>query len=132
MAPRSRDPQLGGTFVEAAFVTPILMMIIVSIMQFGHVYGILSNLRGASAVGARAAILGTGLTSHEVCAAARNTLANLIDTTQLNCHTSPSTLPAAANSPVTIILSYPVPILASPSGALQGPTLTLTAQTTMQ
>jgi len=128
----SRCSEFGGAFVEAAVVTPLLIMLLVSIMQFGYVYGVLSNLRGASAVGARAAILGSGQTSQQVCSAARNALASIIDTTQLNCYTSPSTLPAAANAPVTITLSYPVPILASSSGAIKGPTLTLTAHTTMQ
>ncbi len=128
----SRGSEFGGAFVEAAVVTPLLIMLIVSIMQFGYVYGVMSNLRGASAVGARAAILGSGQTSQQVCSAARNALASLIDTSQLNCYTSPSVLPAAANAPVTITLSYPVPIWSSPTGILRGPTLTLTAQTTMQ
>lgn len=128
----SRSPERGGAFVEAAVVTPLLIMLLVSTMQFGYVYGVLSNLRGASAVGARAAILGSGRTSQEVCGAARNALASIIDTSLLDCYTTPQILPAAANSPVTITLSYPVPILASQAGVLKGPTLTLTAQTTMQ
>lgn len=128
----ARGPEFGGAFVEAAVVTPLLITLIVSIMQFGYVYGVMANLRGASAVGARAAILGSGQSSQQVCTAARNALASIIDTTQLNCYTSPAVLPAAANSPVTITLSYPVPILASSSGAFKGPTLTLTAHTTMQ
>lgn len=132
MPSRSHNSEFGAAFVEAAVVTPLLIMLVVSIMQFGYVYGILSNLRGASAVGARAAILGSGQTSLQACSAARNALATLIDTTQLDCFTSPQTLPAAANTPVTITLSYPVPILASSSGVMRGPTFTLTAQTTMQ
>jgi Flp pilus assembly protein TadG len=128
----ARGPEFGGAFVEAAVVTPFLITLIVSIMQFGYVYGVLSNLRGASAVGARAAVLGSGQSSQQVCSAARNALASIIDTTELNCYTSPSVLPAAANSPVTITLSYPVPILASSSGLLRGPTFMLTAHTTMQ
>ena len=113
-------------------VTPLLIMLLVSIMQFGYVYGIQTNLRGASAVAARAAILGSGQTSQQVCNTAYNSITSIIDASRVRCETSPPILPAAPNSPVTITLRYPVPILASQSGLLQGPTLTLSAATTMQ
>lgn len=122
----------GSVFVEAAVVAPVLVMLFVSIIQFGHVFGVLTNLRGASAVAARAAILGSAQTSQQVCNAAINSVSSIIDPNQVTCLTSPSVLPAAPNSPVTITLTYPVPILASQSGFIRGPTLTLTAATTMQ
>ena len=122
----------GSALVEAAIVTPLLIMLIVSLMQFGYIYGVLANLRGASAVGARTAILGSGQTSTQVCNAARNSITTLIDATLLSCQTSPSVLPTTSDSPVTITLSYPVPLLASQAGFLKGPTITLSAQTTMQ
>jgi Flp pilus assembly protein TadG len=132
MKPREHQRESGSAFVEAAVVTPLLIMLVVSIMQFGYIFGVMANLRGASAVAARAAILGTGNTHLDVCNAARNSIASIIDATQLSCQTSPAVLPAAANSPVTITLSYPVPILASQAGVLKGPTITLSARTTMQ
>jgi Flp pilus assembly protein TadG len=124
--------QSGSVFVEAAIVTPMLMMLIVSMMQFGYVYGVLTNLRGASAVAARMAVLGTPRSQTDVCQAAKNAMNSMVDPSQLECQTSPSVLPAPLNSPVTITLSYPVPILASNSGVLKGPTFTVSARTTMQ
>ena len=122
----------GSALVEAAVVTPLLIMLVVSLMQFGYMYGLLTNLRGASAVAARAAVLGSGQTNVQVCNAARNSIASIIDAALLSCQTSPSVLPTNSNSPVTITLSYPVPLLASQSGFLKGPTIMLSAQTTMQ
>jgi Flp pilus assembly protein TadG len=132
MRPARRSSQEGSVFVEAAIVSPLLIMLTVSMMQFGYVYGVLANLRGASAVAARMAVL-DGENSHtDVCQAAKNAVASLVDTALLDCQTSPSTLPAAANSPVTITLSYPIHILSSSSGLVRGPTFTVSARTTMQ
>lgn len=122
----------GSVLVETAFVTPLLMAMVMGIIQFGHMYGVMSHLRGASAVAARAAILGTGRTTNEVCDAARAALGDLIDRSRLECVTSPPYLPAQANSPVTIILNYPIPVLTGAKGVFSGPTVTLTAKTTMQ
>jgi Flp pilus assembly protein TadG len=124
--------QSGSVLVEAAFVTPLLMMMFMGIVQFGQMYGVLSNLRGASAVAARAAILGAGRSATEVCDTARAAVGNLVDVGRLECRTSPSYLPAKANTPVTITLNYPMPVLSGASAFLPGPTLTLTAKTTMQ
>jgi Flp pilus assembly protein TadG len=124
--------QSGSAFVEAAVVTPMLLMLIVSMMQFGYIYGVLTNLRGASAVAARMAVLGTASSQLDVCQAARNAVTSMVDSSQLDCQTSPSILPAPMNSPVTITLSYPVPLLASNSGVFKGPTFTVSARTTMQ
>ncbi len=127
-----RSSQSGSAFVEAAVVTPMLLMLIVSMMQFGYIYGVLTNLRGASAVAARMAVLGTANSRLDVCEAARNAVTSIVDAAQLDCQTSPSVLPAPMNSPVTITLTYPVPILASNSGVLKGPTFLVSARTTMQ
>ncbi|MEY4667759.1 MAG: hypothetical protein RL518_458 [Pseudomonadota bacterium] len=122
----------GSVFVEAAVVTPMLLMLIVSMMQYGYIFGVLTNLRGASAVAARVAVLGTPSSNSVVCQAARNAVASMVDTSRLTCETVPAVLPAPANSPVTITLSYPVPILSSNSGVLRGPTFIVKAHTTMQ
>ena len=127
-----RSSESGAAFVEAAVITPMLLMLIVSMMQFGYIYGVLTNLRGASAVAARVAVLGSASSQLDVCQAARNAMNAMVDTSRLNCETSPSVLPAPMNSPVTITLSYPVPILSSNSGVIKGPTFTVSARTTMQ
>jgi Flp pilus assembly protein TadG len=132
MRTAQRSSQHGSVFVEAAIVSPLLIMLTVSMMQFGYIYGVLANLRGASAVAARMAVLDTANSNSDVCQAAKNAVASLVDTSLLDCQTSPSILPAAANSPVTITLSYPVHILSSSSGLVRGPTFTLSARTTMQ
>jgi len=124
--------QSGSAFVEAAVVTPMLLMLIVSMMQFGYVYGVLTNLRGASAVAARMAVLGSANSRVDVCEAAKNAMTSIVDVSQINCQTTPSILPAPMNSPVTITLSYPIPILSSSSGVLRGPTFTVSARTTIQ
>lgn len=122
----------GSVLVEAAFVSPLLMVLLMGTIQFGQLYGVMSNLRGASAVAARAAILGSGHSTTEVCDAARAAVTGMIDVTRLECRTSPSYLPAQANTPVTITLNYPVSVLTGASGIFAGPTITLTAKTTMQ
>lgn len=132
MRTAQRSSQDGSVFVEAAIVSPLLIMLTVSIMQFGYIYGVLANLRGASAVAARMAVLDGTNSNSDVCQAARNAVAALVDTSLLDCQTSPSTLPAAVNSPVTITLSYPIHILSSGSGFVRGPTFTVSARTTMQ
>lgn len=124
--------QSGSLFIEAAVVMPFLIFLIVAVMQFGLIFGMLGSLRSASAVAARAAILGTGQSNSQVCAAALNSLPGAFNPTSLVCETSPFILPAAPNSPVTITLSYPIPVLTSTSSLFPGPTITLSAQTTMQ
>lgn len=124
--------QKGSVLVEAAFVTPLLMAMMMGMIQFGHLYGVLANLRGASAVAARAAILGAGRTTNEVCDAARAAAGNFVDRSRIECVTSPAYLPTQANTPVTITLNYPVSVLSGGSGIFSGPTVMLTATTTMQ
>jgi Flp pilus assembly protein TadG len=124
--------QSGSVLVETAFVTPLLMAMLMGMIQFGHMYGVMSHLRGASAVAARAAILGAGRTTNEVCDAARAAAGDFVDLSRLECVTSPAYLPAQANTPVTITLNYPVAVLTGASGIFSGPTVRLTAKTTMQ
>ncbi len=132
MKTRHHASQAGTAFVEAAIVTPMLLMMIISMMQFGYIYGVLTNLRGASAVAARMAVLGTSRSRLDVCEAARNAMTSMVDASQLDCQTNPSVLPAPINSPVAITLTYPIPILSSNAGVLKGPTLMVSARTTMQ
>lgn len=128
----SRSLNSGSILVEAAMVTPLLFSLFIATIQMGHMYGVMANLRTASAVAARVAILGTAQSTSEVCDAARVALLASLDRTLLTCQTAPSTLPAYGAAPITVTLTYPVSILAPGNGAFQGPTLNLTAQTTMQ
>jgi Flp pilus assembly protein TadG len=132
MRARVHGRESGSAIIEAAYVTPLLLVLVMGTIQVGHLYGVLTNLRGASAVGARAAILGTGQTAQEVCETARNAIVHLVHPEQIGCETSPSTLPATSNTPVTVTLTYSVPVLASHAALFRGPTVTLSAQTTMQ
>lgn len=118
----------GGAFVEAALVTPLMMILFLGVAQFGVAFGILGQLRGASAVGARAAVLGTNSTHVQVCDAARSAVAGALDVSQIVCQTSPETLPAPANTRVTVTLRYPFHFLFPEGGSI----LNLSAQTTMQ
>lgn len=122
----------GTVFVEAAIVTPILALFFVGVMQFGFAFGVLSSLRSASAVGARAAVLGTNPTSQQVCDAAKSSISGVVDVSQLVCDISPVELPTPGTMPVTITLSYPVRMLAPNSLFGSGDVLNLTARTTMQ
>ena len=132
MPQRKYIEQAGTALTEAAIVLPIFCLLIAGLLQFGYLFGILMNLRNAAAVGARTAILGTNQTATQVCAAARSSVSNLLDTTQLSCQTSPSTLPASPNTAVTVTLTYPAPILALYAGFAGGQSWNLSAQTTMQ
>jgi Flp pilus assembly protein TadG len=118
--------------VEAAIVMPIFFLMVAGTIQFGNLYTSLIVLRNASAVAARAAVLGTDETSIEVCDAARRALNTRFDPDLLECSTSPAILPTSVSTPVTVTLSYPVPLFSVGSGAVAGTTWTLTAQTVMQ
>lgn len=122
----------GSIFLEAAMATPLLMMLFIATIQIGHMCGVMANLRTASAVAARAAILGTSQSTTAVCDAARTALFTSLDRSQLICQTNPSILPTGGATPITVTLTYPVTVLAPGAGAFSGPTLNLTAQTTMQ
>jgi Flp pilus assembly protein TadG len=125
---RMCEPERGAAFIEAAFVAPMVLLLFLGMVQFGFAFGVLSQLRSATAVGARVAILGTNQTQSQVCDAAKNSLASLVDTTLLVCETTPTILPAAGNTPVTVTLSYPVRLFSPDIGS----TVQLTAHTTMQ
>ena len=129
---KAPSSQRGAVFVEAAIATPLLALLFVGVVQFGFAFGVLSSLRNASAVGARAAILGSNPTTQKVCDAAKNSISGVIDIAQLACEISPAVLPVPGTSPVTITLSYPMRMI-SPN-ALFGSeeVINLTAHTTMQ
>jgi Flp pilus assembly protein TadG len=118
----------GSVFIEAALVTPLLMLMFLGVVQFGFAFGILSQLRSASAVAARAAILGTNQNHTQVCDAAKSALTNVLDVSQLVCQTSPEILPAPENTQVTVTLQYPFRVLLPEAGSV----LSLSAHTTMQ
>ena len=124
--------QSGTALTEAALVLPLFCLLIAGLFQFGYLFSILMNLRNAAAVGARAAILGTGQNANQVCTTAVASISTLVDTTQVTCQTSPPSLPAAPNTAVTVTLTYPAPVLAIYAGFDNSPSWTLTAQTTMQ
>ncbi len=122
------EAERGAAFIEAAFVAPMLLLLFLGMVQFGFAFGVLSQLRSASAVGARAAILSTNQTQAQVCDAAKNSLTSLVDMSLLVCETSPAILPAGTNAPVTVTLTYPVRVFLPNAGS----TFQLSAHTTMQ
>ncbi len=122
----------GSALVEAALVMPVFFLMVAGTIQFGHLYTSLITLRNASAVAARTAVLGTNQTSTQVCDSARRALDTRFDSNLLACSTSPSILPTSANTPITVTLSYPLPLFSLGSGVVPGTTWTLTAQTVMQ
>ena len=122
------EAERGAAFTEAAFVAPMLLLLFLGMVQFGFAFGVLSQLRSASAVGARAAILSTNQTQTQVCDAAKNSLTSLVDMSLLVCETSPAILPAGTNAPVTVTLTYPVRVFLPNAGS----TFQLSAHTTMQ
>jgi hypothetical protein len=129
---RTEFNQKGTVFVEAAIATPILALLFAGVIQFGFAFGVLSSLRNASAVGARAAVLGTNPTNQQVCDAAKSSISGIIDVAQLACETSPAVLPVPGTTPVTITLSYPMRMFSANSLFGTDEVLSLTAHTTMQ
>lgn len=132
MEQQRKNAQKGSTLIEAAIVLPLFFLLLAGIIQFGYVFGLLSNLRTASLVAARSAILGTGLTTPQVCDVARNALVSNINLTSLTCSTNPTALPAPPDSPVTVTLTYPIPVIARFGNIGDGSPWSLQAQTTMQ
>lgn len=126
------NSERGSALVEAAIVFPVLVLLIAGTIQFGYAYGILIDLKSASAVAARTAILGTQQSTSQVCTAARNAIRGAIDATRVICETTPQTLPTSANTAITITLTYPAPLLMAQSSFSSGTTWNLRAQTTMQ
>jgi Flp pilus assembly protein TadG len=124
--------QAGTALTEAAIVLPIFCLLVAGLFQFGYLFGIVMNLRNGAAVGARAAILGSGQTANQVCSAALASISTLVDTAQVTCQTAPASLPAPPNTAVTVTLTYPAPVLAIYAGFSAAQSWTLTAQTTMQ
>lgn len=132
MDSRTVNSEVGSALVEAAIVMPVFFLMVAGTIQFGNLYTSLITLRNASAVAARTAVLGTDQTSTQVCDSARRALNSRFDSSLLACSTSPSTLPTVASTPITVTLSYPVPLFSVGSSAFPGTTWTLTAQTVMQ
>lgn len=132
MSCRLAGSESGSALLEAAIVMPVFFLMVAGTIQFGHIYTSLITLRSASAVAARVAILGTNQTANQVCDAARGALNSQFNPTLLECATSPSTLPVASGTQVTVTLAYPVSLLSVGAGVVPGPTWRLTTQTTMQ
>jgi Flp pilus assembly protein TadG len=122
----------GSALAEAAIVMPIFFLMVAGTIQFGHLYTSLIVLRNASAIAARTAILGSEQAATDVCDAARSALGSQLDSSLLDCRMSPSNLPVASGTPVTVTLSYPLPLFSIGVSAIPGATWTLTAQTIMQ
>jgi Flp pilus assembly protein TadG len=132
MRPHTFNSEVGSALVEAAIVMPIFFLMVAGTIQFGHLYSSLIVLRNASAVGARTAVLGTDQTTTQVCDSARNALSSQFEPSLLECVTSPASLPAVSGTPVTVTLSYPLPLFSLGNDVAPGTTWTLTAQTIMQ
>lgn len=132
MSVKAVTSEVGSALIEAAIVMPIFFLMVAGTIEFGHLFTSLIVLRNASAVAARAAVLGTDQTTTQVCDSARHALNSQFEPTLLECVTSPSTLPTTSGTPITVTLSYPVPLFSVGSGAVPGTTWTLTAQTIMQ
>lgn len=124
--------QQGGALVEAAIVLPIFFLLTAGMIQFGYLYTLLIDLRNASVVAAREAILGTGPTATQVCATAQGALGPSMTPALLTCQTEPATLPVASGTQVTVSLAYAAPTIISYAGFGTNGTWTLVARTTMQ
>jgi Flp pilus assembly protein TadG len=122
----------GSALLEAALVMPVFFLMVAGTIQFGHLYTSLIVLRNASTVAARTAVLGTNQNTSQVCESARAALDSRFAPALLNCLTSPQQLPVFTGTPITVTLSYPVPLMSIGSEMIPGATWTLTAQTTMQ
>ncbi len=111
---------------------PVFFLMVAGTIQFGHIYTSLIVLRSASAVAARAAVLGTNQNATQVCNAARGALNSQFDPSLLECTTSPVSLPVASGTQVTVTVAYPVPLFSVGSSVIPGSVWRLTTETTMQ
>lgn len=129
---RGHTRKKGSVLVESTITLPLFFALLAAIVQFGYAYAVYLTIQNASVVAARAATLSTGKTTSEVCALARAAVSSLVDSNQLVCATDPATLPAAADTAVTINLSYTIPLLLSSNVIQLQPNWTLEAHTVMQ
>lgn len=74
---RDRTARQGAVSIEMAIVAPVLILILFSIMEFGHVYMTINLLNGAAEKAARSGIT-DGATSAEVIERARTILASAL------------------------------------------------------
>jgi len=136
MRPKVLSPlemkQSGSVVVEATIALPLLFLIFAAVVQFGYALSVRMALQNASLVGARVAVLSAGKTSAEVCEAARNAVASVVNPERLECETVPTSLPAAEDTKVTVALTYPLPVLWEGGFIAESELFTVRGQTTMQ
>lgn len=93
---RSSQCRLGATVVEMAVVTPIFVLLVFGLIEFGRALMIKQAMTDAARAGSRTAILATTQSQDQVVAAARDCLASAIsDPGQASVVVTPDDLSSA-------------------------------------
>lgn len=125
--------QKGAAALEAAIITPVGLLILFGIIQYGVLLSAHVTLRNASAVAARAAVL-DGATTTGIRNAARDALLPPLLTSGLpdsNIAIANVTVNGAAATKVTLTYNFPLMLSFVVPGSLNGE-FVLNASTTMR
>jgi len=130
--------QQGAVAIEAALVIPTFMLLVAGIVQFAMIFAAQINIRNASAVGARTAVIlveGGTLTSTDRLAAVQTRTQNAIVAPLTPGNATITLNENATVNSVTyreVVVSYPLPVLFLSFFPGLGTNVTLTAKTVMR
>lgn len=118
----------GQAVVELALVLPVLFLILMGIIDFGHVFLTDLQVNTAARYGARLAV--TGKTDADIIAAVVGELGNPQD--GLSVTITPEPYNRKVGQPVTVTVSYDVPIWTPFIKPIIGDSIKLGAQVVMR
>lgn len=119
----------GQSIVETALVLPLILMILLSIIEFGRIFNAYLVITNASREGARAAAVGAS--DAEIMNRIINT-AGTLNAVAMKITVSPSTLNRIQGSQVTVMIDYGVDIITPLIGGIIPDPYKLSAKTVMR
>ncbi len=137
LSPKSRES--GVVTVEFIFLLPILLLILVGIVEFGHLFAVRHTLTNASREGARAAVVYVGDT---LTGTARSNFAKdaakaavdkyMADTKFTGTYAVSDTAGTTSGDPVTVTVTAPGSLLLLDSFVPSLKNVSVSAETTMR
>lgn len=124
--------QRGQTLVELAIILPILIVLLMSTIEFGRIFFTYLSVTNASREAARATIISTGVDDASIRQKVVDS-ASWLTSTDLVVEVTPSS-PANRTTgvPLTVIVRYPVPLYTPVLSDILSNPFTVQAQTTMR
>ncbi|PYI38755.1 pilus assembly protein TadE [Arthrobacter psychrolactophilus] len=103
---KTQENERGASAVEAAFILPVLLLLVMGIMEFGFLFNQQISASNAAREGARYAAVhypDDDFSDDEVRVAARNAAPTLADTTPIDISYSGGTCGPGTNVTVTVL-----------------------------